>query len=439
MINISILGSYATKNALELKSFGDYYNISSYTGMSSIISIMEKPILYNVDIIEKVTKLNLNCKFLMTELFKPTLDTLINIKPDYIIMDFYGDARYGIIKLDKSFLLNRIDKFQKHEPFKSYNFGETYNYRNNEQLFLKKWKKSFDKFIFFIKSNLPNTRVIINGIKGNNVVEAVDGEIYTVQEHLNIEKINEIWEKLDLYAVKKYNLYYLNYQKKYSLDPNYTNGIGTSIVKFKKEYFLDFNLGLQKIILNDLATYKPKINRENHSNCIKNSTFLQKNYFWTFWDSRFKIINYDNYNAVTIDTSVSDKSKPQIWSNAVEIEPLASKWYTLSFYVKINDLSKLEKEKRIFCIRTFNNMYERKNSECISSIDLSLEGHEIKEGIDYRYIYSFCPRGKYIKVAPFPFISVDGIEYSRIQLEASKSVSEYKVAANEDYKKLKVI
>ena len=64
-------------------------------------------------------------------------------------------------------------------------------------------------------------------------------------------------------------------------------------------------------------------------------------------------------------------------------------------------------------------------TEAIEEYPLTLEGHDIQAGEEYRYIYTFSPKGNYAKVAPFMFRYVPGVEYSRIKLERASCASEY--------------
>ena len=70
-------------------------------------------------------------------------------------------------------------------------------------------------------------------------------------------------------------------------------------------------------------------------------------------------------------------------------------------------------------------MKEIKANDCIEEYRLNLAGHAIKENEEYRYTYTFTPKGNFLKVAPFLFHYIPGVEYSRIQLERSSVASNY--------------
>ena len=114
-----------------------------------------------------------------------------------------------------------------------------------------------------------------------------------------------------------------------------------------------------------------------------------------------------------------------MWSRPIEIDGSDETYYTLSFYIKIQDLNKFEEDAVIFGIRTFKYMREVKSAEAIEEYPLTIKGHDIRENIEYRYTFTFKPKGKYVKLAPFMFHYTEGVEYSRIKFERSSKASKY--------------
>ena len=85
----------------------------------------------------------------------------------------------------------------------------------------------------------------------------------------------------------------------------------------------------------------------------------------------------------------------------------------------------LENDEVIFGIRTFKYMKEVKMKNAVEEYRLTIKDHDIRPSEDYRYVFTFTSKGKYVRLAPFMFHYVQGIEYSRIKLERASDASEY--------------
>ena len=168
-------------------------------------------------------------------------------------------------------------------------------------------------------------------------------------------------------------------------------------------------------------------NKESNINLVPDPTFQNKLNNWSNIAGDFEVIDKLGYAAIrAVDCRKKlGRYRPQIWTRPIEIEGSGRVEYTLSFYIKFDDLSKVKNDEVIFGMRTFRYVREGKSAEAIDEFRLTLEGHNIQEGKEYRYIYTFKPIGKFIRLAPFMFRYLPGVEYSRIKFERSPRVSEF--------------
>lgn len=429
MKSISIVGSCQSRdifNSKFVENYRRYFKVYSYFTMTSALSFMSEPIPYNYHNLINCNYQNHVVEHWFQELEKNLLKTLESKKPDILLMDFYADARYGAISYCGEYLINRLARLKNREIIDFENLGIRYNYQENADDFFMMWKNAIDRFMDFVKQKLPETTVVINTVKGSNVVRKSNGEEYVAPKlvDLEIDKINAFWRKLDEYVIQNYDVKALYFEKDYRLDENYPfGGLGAATVHFHKDYYTDC---FEKLL--EATMYVNQVDdRESTVNLISDSTFKKGVSNWTHRNGRFNVIPYAGYNAIIpVDEIQGEKKRrPQIWSKAVEILGDGKTSYCLSFYIKVAELEKIDTNKMVFAIRTFNNVNGIKDADAIETYKLTLKDHPIKSNKEYRYVYKFTPTGKYLKVAPFMMEYMPGIEYSRVKLERVNNVSDY--------------
>ena len=111
--NISIIGSCQSRDIFNSKFIPDYkehFSVYSYYTMTSMLSVMSKPVGYNYDNLESCSLSNDNTDHWFFELEKPMLKTLATKKPDILLMDFYCEARYGAREYDGGYIVIRYSR-----------------------------------------------------------------------------------------------------------------------------------------------------------------------------------------------------------------------------------------------------------------------------------------------------------------------------------------
>ena len=431
MINVSIIGSCQSRdifNSKFIENYKDYFSVDSYYSMTSMLSIMSEPITFAYHKLIKAGFKECLLEHWFQEFEKPALKTLESKQPDVLLLDFYGDARYGAISYGGEYVINRVDKLKDKVIVDWNNFGIVYSYEHNTEDFVVMWKNAFDRFMAFMKEKLPNTTIIVNTVKGTKVVTDDKGNMYLSPNisNLDIDSINSLWERFDRYAIKKYKLKAITYDKEYTLDPNYPfAGLGWALVHYHLDYYKDCFDGLVKLT-SDIASSTPK---NVDTNLVTDSAFTNKLRNWTNMAGKYEMVYYSDYQSIRVKDLRDElgEYRPQVWSRPIEIRGDGKTEYTLSFYIKIPDIAELDEKEVIFAIRTFKYVSEVKSAEAIDEYPLRVSGHEIVNNEEYRYIFTFKPKGKYLKLAPFLFRYIPGIEYSRIKLERSSNVSNYTI------------
>lgn len=223
---------------------------------------------------------------------------------------------------------------------------------------------------------------------------------------------------------------------------------------FENEFYKDFTSKLLNIIIVDKKQKNDKIKIElNNSksiklendiniNLIRNSTFNYGKTSWWGWNENC-IINKPNndkkqssilqINNENLIKDITNDRDTQLWSNAIEVNASGKREFTVSFDIKVDDISNIDNYQAIFSIRTFNSSdkYLEIDSEwdqniLISSID------KIRNGEWIRYNYTFKPiDGKFIRVAPYLF-SKGNVYWREIKLEMGSSGTKWVPGFRED-------
>lgn len=427
-MNISIIGSCQSRDLFNSKFVANYkelFQVQSYYTMTSMLSVMSKPVKYNFRKLVTSGLSDYQMEHWYYELEKPMLKTLESLQPDVILMDFYADARYGARFYGGEYVVDRLAKLRHKDIIRWDKFGIVYSYTQNTEDFITMWKNRFDRFMMFANEKLPNTQIIINTVKGTNVVLDKDGNKYFSPkiEDLDVDEINHVWEIMDNYAIVQHKLKALRFEKEYYLDPEYDFGLGVAMVHFHKEYYQDC---FKKLVIatNDR---EPAVRKESHLNLVRDSAFDKELDEWTSVAGEFEFITHGGYNGIkAIDCREElGEYRPQLWTKPIEIFGDGETEYTLSFYMNVEDPSVLGDEEVVFGVRTFKTMRESKAKEAIEEQSIVIDKSKLKEGKDYRHVITFKPNGKFIRLAPFMFGYKPGIEYSRIKLERASEVSDY--------------
>ena len=428
-MNISIIGANHTKNIFcsdIIDNYEDFFEVKSYFHMTSIMSIMSNSINYDYNKLMGADLNNRQIEYWYYELEKPFLQILESKKPDILLMDFYADARYGVRSYCGEYVINRLRQLKGKRILQWNKFEIVYNYKCNKQDFIMMWKNRFDKFMDFMQENLPETQIVINTAKATNLVCDRYGKHYVPEslQDLDIDEINEIWKCFDNYAIEEYGLHALTIPETYVLQSRNGEGETVSPIDFQRDYYFSCFYEL----LDMKQQYVPVKNKSSESNLVIDSEFSKGLSKWTNTAGEYEIKEVSGIKVISpIDCRKElGKYRPQVWSRPMEIDGDGESEYRLSFYIKFEDLSKIKKDMVVFGIRTFQHVREIKSVEAVEEYRLTLEGHKVLENMEYCYVCEFTPMGRYIRVAPFLFRYLSGVEYSRIKLERISAFSEYK-------------
>ncbi|UAK16365.1 DUF6270 domain-containing protein [Sporolactobacillus terrae] len=448
-IKVAVIGSCASRDNFNhhfVPNYKDFFKCVVSQNQMSMISLMADPIPFHADHVTGDVSNYAKLHF-TTELEKSVLYNLLINDPDYVILDFYADIFYGAREINQSLITNKVWQFKKINIYKNFEIGKAisipkeeqsilkaWTLKREERTFMRVWKNNVDRFVRWMQEQLPNCKIVINQSRFTNAYYDEDkDEICRITDKLNhhydLDRLNRIWSEMDAYVIEKYGVRSIAFgDKKYLADPN--NPWGLFYLHFEHAHYLDFRDKFLKIVVDDLLENQKKRKRmETCSvNLIKNSTFNYGKKYWTYWQDEFKIQqNRTKSNSVSLTRkNLQQDANCQIWSNAVELNADGTAAYTVSFDVRITDVSQVDGEQAIFAIRLYNKPNDIFQKDAVAFHYLTMQQFKIKNKEWTRCSFTFTPtEGRFIKVGAYLFRN-GTVAWRNIQLEKGRYATPWK-------------
>ena len=422
MKTISIIGSCQSRDIFNSHFIPDYkkeFTVYSYYTMTSMLSVMGKAVGYHYPNLMKSGMNDVQKEHWYYELEKPVLVTLRAKKPDILLLDFYADARYGAVQYQDSYIVNRYERIKKRDVICLEELQVVYDFEKKQKEFLERWKEAVDEFFMFLGEYLPETKIVLNTVKGTKVICDQDGNKYINPKirNLNVDEINQIWEKMDAYVLENYQVTPLLYNRQYYLDKEYKFGLGVALVHFHPEYYrdcyeklLEATKGIQeKIVFDTVNLIEEHMFQFGSKHC-----YQQKGDFRIKKEADTVVIS-----PVDCHTALGEY-RPHIWSKPIEVLGNGKARYKLSFSIEVEDLSCVPEELTVFAIRTFKRVWEVTYKECLDEYIIRIQKANLECNRKHKVELEFVSHGKYVKLAPFLMQYIPGITYSEIQLQRVK-------------------
>lgn len=258
LVNIAVLGSCVTRdvfNSRFISNYKKFYDCILTQNQSSIISLMSNPIPYDPSKIDNqaddYSKWNVR-----TELTKEMLPLLKERQPAYIIMDFFGDIHFGILKInDFQYLTNNRWKIMKTTFYKEIQDKVVLEITDQTEEYINLWKSNINKLFEFLRIELPNTKIIVHKTRNTDYYISKDSSIRKLStsgkmKAENVELLNNLWDHLNNFVIDTYKTESIDMTTKYYLSHE-NHPWGAFYVHFTKDYYEDFFLKLNNIVLKD--------------------------------------------------------------------------------------------------------------------------------------------------------------------------------------------
>lgn len=237
---VAIIGSCVSRLAFRsdfVPQAKPYYEVVNYQFHTSLISLMSKKIPF--DTARFVGKDDNYAKeHLYSEFKKDGLNDLIASNPHILIIDFYPDVHFGVMKINNSYMTNKSWRYKRIQVFNDFKVQKQISPLSDFNEYVQIWKKNLVLFLDFMKDELPSTKIMITSARFTTAYQK-EHEIKTLVSKHDLTLENQIWEKLDQIAHEEFGLEFLDMKtKQYLVDENHIHKLDP--LHFEKKYYDDF-------------------------------------------------------------------------------------------------------------------------------------------------------------------------------------------------------
>lgn len=256
-VKLATIGSCITRDNFNTKinpNYKKFFNVIAHQNQTTIPSLMSEKMNLTVNNAFLNTTSYIQ-SLLYKEYSKEFLTLIKKEKPEYLLIDFDPDVKFGIKKInDKNFISNNPN----FEGINDSNSLEKLNIIDDYEEYMKVWKKAIDEFFTFMKREIPNCKVILVKARfsnefrnGTSLNEYRKKNGYPIQ---NFIEMNKKWEILDNYVCDNYDVLELDMtSEKYYLDRDHLWG----------PYYLHYEIQFYNDFLNKLIKITSKEGNNN--------------------------------------------------------------------------------------------------------------------------------------------------------------------------------
>ncbi|WP_409295806.1 DUF6270 domain-containing protein [Peribacillus sp. SCS-26] len=259
-MSVAVLGSCATRdnfNSRFNENYKDFYECVLTQNQTSIISLMSEPAVFAEEDLGELSdyqKWNVR-----TDLNKEFLSLLKEQQPEYLILDFFADIHFGCLELSENrYITNNrwmVWKTPFYKALKESGGMKEWKLEKNTEEYLDLWKKSIDSLSEFIRSEVPQCKVIIH--KARNVeflLKKGEAKPYIKLSEsgrvarINVKQMNKLWNTMDEYAASALQARTIGVKSLFTYEKH---PWGPFYVHYTKEYYREFLVQLHQIVLQD--------------------------------------------------------------------------------------------------------------------------------------------------------------------------------------------
>ncbi|MET3961447.1 hypothetical protein ABIE44_001381 [Marmoricola sp. OAE513] len=213
--SVAVCGSCITRDNFNSRFNADYrrwYSVVAQSNQSSMIALMSPPVDPDVQDTDGLS--DYDAWNVRSDLSRAFLDEIVAAQPEHLILDFFGDLHFGVLRLpDGRYVTDNRWKLHKTAQHASWvEAGGTRVLRplDDPEAYFALWVEAMDRFAAHVAEHCPATRVIVHhGFYADKVVTGAGGRPRSLRRHANLPalkvgRINDFWARLDAHAVTAY-------------------------------------------------------------------------------------------------------------------------------------------------------------------------------------------------------------------------------------------
>ena len=242
-INIGIIGSSITRDIFcsVFNNYEEFFDVSFSLERISLISLMDNGhgVEFNEEDIQiyPLNKENkLRSELLRQDLSKNFLNS-IGENLDYLIIDEFFEAFFGIIKINDAFITNNFWDYPDTKFYETVNKNNKLTLNENFIEYYVLWRNSCDKFFEYIREQSPNVKIILNKVKLTSKVLKSDGSHYVDEEFQRCAEIyNPLIKLLENYLEKYQDVLTVDCTENVAINENHV--LGKGIIHYVDEFYV---------------------------------------------------------------------------------------------------------------------------------------------------------------------------------------------------------
>ena len=353
LVNVGIIGSCVSRDNFNSKFNAGYtrlFNCKLTINHITFASLVSGKIDFKEEDIDLENPAD--AYLTIRELSRSYMEEIQNSDLDYLLVDFGTDIFYGILIADNNILTDDYRRVAKTKFYSQLQNKRFLNLINDPDEYFEIWKESFDKFVEIIYTIKPNVKIIINKARAVREYKNKQGNIKEIKTVRNIDRMNEMWDKFDDYAIKTHGFDYIDLSPEDYISYEDHPWEGQHPAHYIKEFYENFIIELSSIIVKDQQKniYNLMNHEEFNMNLIDNSNFENGKDHWSLWLENYNI--RDNQVEININ-HLEGRKHNLILSNPIKIKK--GKLVNLSFKVYIDGNTKFDDNQIIFYLRIFEH------------------------------------------------------------------------------------
>lgn len=270
----STFGSCSSRNIFNSKinkDYKKYFKINKSVESCSLISLMSKPMNFDVKLINSSQQYDNIC--VIDDLTKNFLKFAEKDYVDYIIIDTLFDVASSVILLNKNTFITLNGRLMETELFKDIKNKKTINIFNDFDVYYILWKKACDKFFKFIDNACNHTKIILNCSRQVYKYKDENNNVFENQLFKKTaQKFNPMQDILDKYILENFDVEVLEFNQNTYADKNHIFEFHPN--HYETEYYLEKNNQLLNIInrnnkLNYFSEQNHQIRKSQREKVVK--------------------------------------------------------------------------------------------------------------------------------------------------------------------------
>jgi hypothetical protein len=263
-LTVAILGSCITRDNFNRRFNPDYkrwYAVGSTTNQSSMIALMSPAVDEPWEPVQEMKPYGL--WNVHSDLSREILELLPAEQPDFLMLDFFGDVHFGVLRLpdgrfvtDNRWRLHRTDLYRRLLDERG---AVALRWQDDEDAYFELWTEAMDRFAAYVAEHCPRTRVVVHyGFNALEVLRSDEGAPGLLgpagrpgkAARIEARKGNAFWRRLNEHARSAYGWEHINLSDEYYVTFA-EHPWGSFDVHYTMDYYRRFQAELHRLALRE--------------------------------------------------------------------------------------------------------------------------------------------------------------------------------------------